>query len=94
MHSLVASMAEHTKGYSKKRHQTMLNIVGANILRVRTERKLSQEKLGELAEVEKKMIFNYEHGLVDISVSMLTIIAEALEIEPHTLLLPYSREQS
>ena len=34
MHSLVASMAEHTKGYNKKRHQAMLNIVGVNILRV------------------------------------------------------------
>jgi len=93
MHSLVASMAPHTKGYNKKRHQAMLNIVGVNILRARTERKLSQEKLGELAEVEKKMIVNCVHGLVNISVSMLTIIAEALEIEAHTLLVPYSDRQ-
>ena len=83
-------MGEHTKGYKKKRHQQILDTVGKNILILRTQKKFSVKKLAELAEIEEKMLYNYERGLVDISASMIAILAEALGVEPHTLLIPHS----
>lgn len=69
------------KGYKRKRHQGTIDTIGKNIRKYRIEKDLSQEKLAVLCDMEPTSISRYEAGLVDISVSSVAIIAEALELE-------------
>lgn len=59
-----------------------------NIKRIRIEKKLSQEKLGELANLSSPFISDIENGKKWGSFETLVSIANALEVEPYELLLP------
>ena len=65
---------------------TILKIVGSNIKKYRTDKGLSQEKLGEAAEVHRTFIGAIERGERNISILTLKKISSALEI-PITKLL-------
>jgi transcriptional regulator with XRE-family HTH domain len=55
-------------------------IVGANIKRIRTSKGLSQEKLANLANVDRTYIPKVEKGMINITVNSLAKIAEALNV--------------
>ncbi len=59
-----------------------------NIKRIRTEKKLSQEKLAELSNLSSPFISDIENGKKWGSFETLVSIANALEVEPYELLLP------
>ena len=62
--------------------------LGARIKFRRKQLKLSQEELAEKLYVTRQMITNYENDNVDIKLSVLYEIAEALKVSPLWLLLP------
>lgn len=55
--------------------------IGLKIKLERTKRKLSQEKLGELAELSKTHVGDIERGTTVPSIETLNKIAMALKIE-------------
>lgn len=59
-----------------------------NIKKIRTEKKLSQEKLAELSNLSSPFISDIENGKKWGSFETLVSIANALEVEPYELLLP------
>ena len=74
-------MAVHQKD------QDLLNTIASNITRYRTGLKLSKERLAVLANIEARSIYNYESAKIDITVSSLSKLAKALNVEPYQLLM-------
>lgn len=58
---------------------TRRRAIGDNIRAARTAKKLSQEKLGELAGLDRKTINRAEQGAHATSVDHLLLIADALD---------------
>ncbi len=63
-------------------------ILADNLRRVRKEKGLSQEDLAGLAEVDRTYVSLIERRLNSISIDKLEQIANALAVEPYTLLKP------
>jgi len=63
-------------------------IVGANVRRLRVERKLTQEQLAHDAEIDLTYMGGIERGRRNPSVSVLGRLARALEVLPGDLLAP------
>jgi transcriptional regulator with XRE-family HTH domain len=63
-------------------------IIGANIRRLREERGLSQEELGFRAEMDFGYLGKIERGKRNPSVLKLVKIADALEVELPSLVVP------
>jgi len=59
---------------------TRRRAIGDRIRAVRTERKLSQEKLGELVDLDRKTINRIEQGTHATLIDHLLLIADALDI--------------
>jgi transcriptional regulator with XRE-family HTH domain len=57
-------------------------VFGKTLKQIRTERRLSQEKLAELCELDRTYISLLERGLRQPTLSTLFKLSEALEIEP------------
>lgn len=57
-------------------------VFGKTLKQIRTERRLSQEKLAELCELDRTYISLLERGLRQPTLSTLFKLLEALEIEP------------
>ena len=55
--------------------------IGIKIRLLRTKKKLSQEKLGEKADLSKNSISSIERGISSPSIETLDKIAKALNIE-------------
>jgi len=70
-----------------RRNDELLKAVGVNIRCYRKQKNLSMEQLAVLTNMELKQIYNYEYGKVNIDISMLSVIAEALGIEANLLLI-------
>ena len=62
--------------------------VGENIRRLRKSKKLSQEKLGELAECHRTYVSQLERCETNISVDRLERLAQALDVDITELLQP------
>ena len=60
--------------------------LGNKIRYERIRKKLSQEELAELANINMRSISTIECGITDIKFSTLTKIAEALQIETSSLI--------
>lgn len=60
--------------------------VGQNIRRFRTEKKLTQKKLGELSNINEVQIRQYELGKANPKIETIEKIANALEISTMSLL--------
>lgn len=54
--------------------------IADNVRRLRKERNLSQEKLGELAQCHRTYVSQLERGVTNISVDRLERLAEVLNV--------------
>lgn len=78
-------MADSPK--SKRRNDALIKSVGENIRRYRTKKGLSLRQLSILTDIEYSQIHKYEAGTVDTNITMLSILAEHLDIETFQLLI-------
>jgi transcriptional regulator with XRE-family HTH domain len=69
--------------------QNLLVIIGKNVLRIRKERKLSQEQLANLAEMDRTYIGYIENAKYNVTVVKLQRIAEALGVTLNELINEY-----
>jgi transcriptional regulator with XRE-family HTH domain len=68
----------------------ILRLFGERLRELRTERNLSQERLAELAGVDRNYIGQIERGERNVALVNIVRIAKALEIEPGELLVPFT----
>jgi transcriptional regulator with XRE-family HTH domain len=66
--------------------EAALKALGQVIRAERNSRKLSQEKLAELADVHMTYIGKIERGTINVSIDSLVRIAAALELKLATLI--------
>jgi len=62
--------------------------IGGNVQRLRLERGLTQERLAELTELDLSYAQRVERGEVNLTVGSLAVFADALGVEPGSLLRP------
>lgn len=65
----------------------MRRVIGENVRRMRLAADMSQEAVAEAMGVDRAYISSLELGQRNITVISLWRVAEALRVEPHTLLL-------
>ncbi|MFM1825764.1 MAG: hypothetical protein RLZZ37_399 [Actinomycetota bacterium] len=65
---------------------------GKSMKKVRIQAKLSQERLAEIAGLDRKTISRIENGHLSPSLDNLWAIADALEMQAYELLLPMARK--
>lgn len=59
----------------------LCKVIGQNIRKVRTSKKISQEKLAFKAGIDRSYLSEIENGYKNLSVLMLEQIAVALELD-------------
>ena len=59
--------------------------IGRNLRRLREDRLLTQEELGEAAEVSRDQVSRIERDEVDPRFSTIRKLARALDVDPHEL---------
>ena len=67
---------------------------GKSMKKLRNLAKISQEKLADIAGLDRKTISRIENGHLSPSMDNLWAIADALNLEAHELLVPMSRNKS
>jgi transcriptional regulator with XRE-family HTH domain len=67
----------------------LLKIIGKNVTRLRKEKKLSQEQLANLAEIDRTYIGYIENAKYNVSITKLQQIADALEVSVSELINEY-----
>ena len=65
-------------------------VFGKRIRELRLKRKLSQEKLAELADLHRNYVGVLERGLQNPSLLIIVKLARALEVRPAKLIEPIS----
>lgn len=68
------------------RNEQVIRTIGERVRSLRIERKLSMEKLAQLAEMEYRQLSNVELGQTDASISTLSAICKAMEISLRELM--------
>jgi len=68
----------------------ILRLFGERLRELRTERNLSQERLAELAGLDRNYIGQIERAERNVALVNIIRIAKALEIEPGELFAPFS----
>jgi transcriptional regulator with XRE-family HTH domain len=63
-------------------------LLGLNVRKYRKLRGMTQEELGLETEMERSYVSDLERGTRNPSVRALGRLAEALQVEPHMLLMP------
>lgn len=58
----------------------LIQILAANLKRIRIERGLSQEKLAEIVDLHRTYISGIERGMRNVSLHNIEKIAEALDV--------------
>ena len=66
----------------------IMQLIGQNLLRFRTERNYTQEQLSELVGISTSFYANLERGKKGLSVFVLRDLAEALGVSVDSLLYP------
>ncbi|MFT3773401.1 MAG: helix-turn-helix transcriptional regulator [Minicystis sp.] len=66
----------------------LLTYIAANMRRIRQARDMTQEALAERADLSLRSVQEIETGRVNIRVTVLAAIAEALDVSPTALLKP------
>lgn len=56
-----------------------LKIIGNNIVKLRKKRKLTQEDLCGLAEIDRSYLSEIENGKMNVTIKALVTIADALK---------------
>jgi len=67
-------------------------IIGKNLSRIRKEKKMSQETLANLADIDRTYIGYIENGKYNITISKLQQIAEALDVSLNELINEYVKK--
>ena len=67
---------------------------GARLKELRLQRGVSQERLGQVAGLDRTYISSAESGRRNVTLGSIYKLATALEVEPRDLLPPYSATQS
>jgi transcriptional regulator with XRE-family HTH domain len=70
----------------KEKDKIRLQRIGANLLRLRTEKGLTQEQLSYECEVDRAKISKIESGQANLYVTTLLDLAEGLNISPEELI--------
>lgn len=65
----------------------LIRVFGINVRRIRTEQKLSQEKLAELSGLHRTYISDIECFQRNVSLESIQKIADALKVAPNVLLI-------
>lgn len=68
----------------------ILRLFGERLRELRMERGLSQERLAELAGLDRNYIGQIERAERNVALVNIVRIAQALEIEPMQLFLPFT----
>jgi transcriptional regulator with XRE-family HTH domain len=68
----------------------ILRLFGERLRELRTERNLSQERLAELAGLDRNYIGQIERAERNVALVNIVKIAKALEAEPAELLAPFT----
>ena len=55
--------------------------IGVALRKLRIDQNLSMQELATLAEIEKSQIFRIENGKVDVRISTLYLLADALKVD-------------
>jgi transcriptional regulator with XRE-family HTH domain len=55
--------------------------IGMALKKLRNGKNLSMQELATLAEIEKSQIYRIENGKVDVRISTLYLLAEALKVD-------------
>lgn len=58
---------------------------GKNIKKIRIKKKITQEKLAEMAEIDRSYLSEIERGLKNISLTKIEAISKALNLEIYEL---------
>lgn len=66
----------------------VVQLLGENVRRYRKLRGMTQEQLALDAQMERSYVSDLERGTRNPSVRALGRLAEALDVEPHQLLMP------
>ena len=66
---------------------------GRCIKSLRLTARLSQERLAEIAEIDRKSLSRIENGHLSPSLDLLWAIADALKIDAYELLLPMAHRK-
>lgn len=66
--------------------RSILKAFGNRIKTIRLEQGISQEQLGQLAELDRTYISGIERGLRNVSLINIERLAAALDVEPTELL--------
>lgn len=69
-----------------RRNKALLRTIGTNVKRFRDAKKISQERLAELADCHRNYVARIELGQIDLSVSGLIQLARGLQVDPMELL--------
>lgn len=72
--------------------KNLLKIIGKNIARIRKEKKLSQNELAYLAEIDRTYIGYIENAKYNVTIIKLQQIAEALEVSLNELINEYIKQ--
>ena len=64
---------------------------GKSMKKIRIQAKISQERLAEIAGLDRKTISRIENGHLSPSLDNLWAIADALDMQAYELLLPMAR---
>ena len=67
----------------------ILRFFGEHLRELRTERNLSQERLAELAGLDRNYIGQIERAERNVALVNIVRIAKALEVEPAELFAPF-----
>jgi transcriptional regulator with XRE-family HTH domain len=69
-----------------KGYEALRKVIGSNVRRLRSERKLSQEELAEVAEIDRTYVSQIERAVINPSLLVLHKVARALGTDVLTLL--------
>ena len=65
----------------KRNHQTVTQALANNLATLRAAKKLSQEELGHMADVDRTYVSQIERGLGNPSINVLVRLATVLEVD-------------
>ncbi|OGW20080.1 MAG: hypothetical protein A2X55_03155 [Nitrospirae bacterium GWB2_47_37] len=63
-------------------HKHIDKLIGKNLKRLRTQRKLTQTKLGDLIEVDGNVISQLEGAIIGMGKDIMARLCNALKVEP------------
>jgi predicted transcriptional regulator len=86
-HYNIIPLFRHLATMTGKSAHRILITFGDNLKKHRKAMGLSLRQLAALADTDHAMIDRYERGATNPSLTTLAKLAEALEIEPHELLM-------